>query len=200
MLLVAGTKAPSAPKVGQAADGASCISGRRAPQHVPRRHAAPSAAGEKVVVMRYAVVLVLLAALAGACGPTRDESGALTEAQDVGALELQAGDCFNRGEGDQVSEVAGVPCDEPHVYEVYFLAQHPDGEFPGKDGLAAKAEELCLPPFEDYVGVPYQESKYVVETIDPSEETWADGDRATLCVLTTEDKSEQTGSAKGSAA
>lgn len=149
--------------------------------------------------MRLLAILLTLGVLGlAACGPSRDESGALSGAQDVSALDLMAGDCFNRGEGDQISEVNGVPCDEPHVYEVYAVAESPDGEFPGAEELSAKGEELCLPPFEEYVGLAYQESKYVVETINPSAETWESGDRATLCVLSTEDKAEQTSSAKGS--
>ena len=150
--------------------------------------------------MRLLAAVLIIGALATvACGPSRDESGALDGAQDVSALDLQAGDCFNGGEGDEITDVAGVPCGEPHVYEVYAVAEHPDGDFPGSDALQAKAEDLCVPPFEEYVGLSYEQSQFVVQTIDPSEETWQAGDRATLCVLSTEDKAEQTGSAKGSA-
>ena len=149
--------------------------------------------------MRFVVLLLVGAVLLGGCGPNRDESGALEGAQDVSALDLQAGDCFNGGGGAEISDVQGVPCGEAHVFEVFAVATHDDGDFPGAEALQANAEEMCLADFEAYVGLSYEESKYVVQTINPSEETWEAGDRATLCVLSTDDKAEQTGSAKGSA-
>lgn len=142
---------------------------------------------------------VLAMALAvTACGPERDESGALTEAQDVSATDVEVGDCFNAAEGESITDVGGVPCDEPHVYEVYALPQHADGEFPG-DGMQAKAEELCVAEFEGYVGIGYDESEWLLTTINPSAETWEEGDRETICALHAEGNAEVTGSARDSA-
>ena len=63
---------------------------------------------------------------------------------------------------------------------------------------SSAADEACRPAFEDYVGVAYDDSEWFGTFINPSEETWAEGDREIVCVLHTEDETEVTGSAEGS--
>ena len=135
---------------------------------------------------------------AAACGPERDESGALTESQDVSASDVAVGDCFNADTGGAISDVGGVPCDEPHVYEVFALATHEDGDFPGDAEIQTKAEELCVAEYEGYVGATYEESEFVLTTINPSQETWDTGDRVTICALSAEGETEITGSQRDS--
>lgn len=111
---------------------------------------------------------------------------------------IQRRACFNAAGGEAISDVGGVPCDRPHVYEVYALPQHEDGEFPG-DGIQAQAEELCMTEFEASVGLAYDQSEWLLTTINPSAETWENGDRETICALHNEAKTEVTGSARDSA-
>lgn len=148
------------------------------------------------------LVAFVLAVGIAACGPERDESGALTEAQDVSASDVAVGDCFNAGTDEAISDVGGVPCDDPHVFEAFALPEHEggdDAEFPGDEPIQTAAEELCVAEFEGYVGLTYEESEWLITTINPSAETWDQGDRVTICALHNEAKTEVTGSAKGSA-
>lgn len=120
----------------------------------------------------------------------------------VSAFDLQVGDCFNTADISTVDKVEVVDCEVPHVYEVFGLSDY-EGEgdaFPGEDGLSAAADEACRPAFEDYVGITYDESTDWNGTfVNPSEETWAEGDREIICVLHTRDKTEVAGSAEGTA-
>lgn len=116
------------------------------------------------------------------------------------AEDLAVGDCFD-SEGDEIAEVDAVPCDQSHTYEVYALVEHKggaDAEFPGDDALNTKAEQLCLPPFEEHVGTDYDSSELFITTIKPSAETWPDGDRTTICSLGMEEGAPLEGSQRDS--
>ncbi len=121
----------------------------------------------------------------------------------VSAFDLEVGDCFNTADISTVDKVEVVDCEVPHVYEVFGLTDYEGGEgdaFPGEDALSAAADEACRPAFEAYVGITYDESTDWHGTfINPSAETWAEGDREIVCVLHTRDETEVTGSAEGTA-
>ena len=119
----------------------------------------------------------------------------------VSALDLEVGQCFNTEDVSSVDEVTVVGCDAAHVYEVFGLSDYEaaeDADFPGADTLSSAAQEACRPAFEDYVGVAYDDSEWFGTFLNPSEATWADGDREIVCVLHTEEETEVTGSAEGS--
>jgi hypothetical protein len=134
---------------------------------------------------------------------TRDDTGEIIESGDIDVFSLQEGDCledldFGSEDEDGVSEVTegiGVPCSEPHVYEVFsqlFL-----------NGLSQKeiqetSFDECLKDFESYVGVPFEESVLYITTLFPTLESYATGDREVSCLLVTEDETPVTGSARGS--
>jgi hypothetical protein len=164
---------------------------------------------------RLPVIGALLALLVmGACSSTSSTSSsasasadgsesaaASTEASEVSALDLEVGQCFNTDDVSTVDQVTVVSCDATHVYEVFGLSDYEaadDADFPGDDALSSAADEACRPAFEDYVGVAYDDSEWFGTFINPSEDTWAEGDREIVCVLHTEDETEVTGSAEGS--
>ncbi|GAB2682695.1 septum formation family protein [Thalassiella azotivora] len=118
--------------------------------------------------------------------PERDaSSGQVTEAVDANVFEIAVGDCLPaEGPSGEVASLEVVPCSEPHGSEVYFSHQMEDAEeFPGSEAVTAAAAEHCLPAFQEFVGVAYEESVLEVTTLEPTEQTWAEGDRELLCII-----------------
>jgi Septum formation len=119
---------------------------------------------------------------------------------ETSIFDLRPGDCFSSGETAIVS-VFVVDCSEQHVYEAFAVFDHdagPDDEYPGDQAIGEYANSACQPPFEEYVGIAYEDSIWYITSIPPSEETWAEGDREIVCTLTNEQETEVTGSAEGS--
>jgi Septum formation len=113
----------------------------------------------------------------------RGDDGSLTTAGNVSVTDLRAGDCFNGSDEEEISDVDGVPCDEPHEYEV-FAVQDREGEtFPTDAEFEAIFESICVPAFGSYVGIPYTDSELWATMITPSESSWDDGDREYVCAL-----------------
>ena len=155
--------------------------------------------------------LVLLVLLATACSSTSPSSSApadgpgsaaaSADASVLSALVLEVGDCFITDDVSTVDAVTVVDCDAGHVYEVFGLSDYDaadDADFPGDDALSSAADDACRPSFEDYVGVSFDRSEWFGTFINPSPETWANGDREIVCVLHTEDETQVIGSARGS--
>jgi Septum formation len=135
----------------------------------------------------------------------RGDDGALSTAGNVTVDDLRAGDCFNHAEfatseDVEVSDVDGAPCNEPHAFEVYVVANYGGEVFPGTDSqFQAAFGEVCIPPFEDYVGIPYANSILWASAITPTEEGWNAGDREFICYLHEEDATMLSGSQRGAA-
>lgn len=113
----------------------------------------------------------------------RGDDGSLTGAGTVSVTDLRAGDCFNGGEEQEISEVDGVPCDEAHEYEVYAVQDREGDSYPTDDEFDAIFDSICVSAFETYVGVPYADSVLYAGMITPSESSWNDGDREYVCYL-----------------
>jgi hypothetical protein len=129
-------------------------------------------------------VLVVVLGVGFLFSARRGDDGSLTAAGNVGVDDLRAGDCFNTGDDVEISDVDGVPCSEPHKYEVFAVATHEgDGTFPSDAELDGIFSLICESPFEDYVGEPYATSAIWGTMISPSEESFSDGDREYICVL-----------------
>jgi hypothetical protein len=113
----------------------------------------------------------------------RNDQGTLETAGNVSVNDLRAGDCFNSGDETSISDVDGVPCTEPHEFQVFAVATHEEPAFPSDAQMDGIFEEECIGPFEAFVGLAYAESALHGSMITPSEESWADGDRVFVCVL-----------------
>lgn len=115
----------------------------------------------------------------------------LLSACGTSALDLEVGQCLNDDIAqDQVSSVPVVECSEPHNGEVYAVPELPDGDFPGEQVINDQVEQLCAgQAFQDYVGLPFQESEIYFRPYVPTAETWADGDREIVCILGNQDGS-----------
>jgi len=129
----------------------------------------------------------------------RDDSGAIEGAGNLTVYDLRVGVCFNGDMSGSVSDVDARPCSGPHEYEVYGSVTHPDndGEFPGQEAIGDLADTECLAKFERFVGVAYEDSALYASWLSPSQESWSDGDRETLCIIHEEDEGEVTGSMRG---
>jgi hypothetical protein len=114
----------------------------------------------------------------------RDDAGQINSGGTVDVTELQVGDCFDSPTEDElISDVAGVPCNEAHAYEVYAVADREAASYPTDDEFQVIFGELCVPAFESYVGAPYETSEIWANFITPSEDSWSDGDREYACYL-----------------
>lgn len=115
----------------------------------------------------------------------------LSACSGTSVLSLEVGQCItDTAQEGQVSSVPVVECTEPHNGEIYALPQLPEGDFPGDQAVKDQGDQLCAgQPFQDYVGVPYQQSEIYYTKLLPSAETWADGDREIVCILANQDGS-----------
>lgn len=125
----------------------------------------------------------------------RGDDGTLANAGTLSVGDLEVGDCFN-SDDEEVSEVDGRPCDEPHQYEVFAVEDYEADAYPAN--IDAVFEEICVPPFGAYVGEPYATSALYATILHPSEEGWNDGDHEFICFLHEQDESAITGSMRSS--
>jgi len=124
--------------------------------------------------------------IAGDDNSTRNSSGQIIEAGEVGVFRIRLGDCLTSLPFDTTLESArAVPCSEPHIYEVvgaFNVPGAPGAPYPGDTRMEQYAVQ-CVSEFEKYVGARFQYSQYTVESyIHPSEESWDQlDDREILC-------------------
>lgn len=132
-------------------------------------------------------VLVLSVLLATGCGGGGN------------VFALSAGDCFEPAEdtGAEITDVTVVDCADEHGAEVYATFELDGEDFPGADDVDGMATAGCLERFEDFVGLPYAQSRFLQSSYVPSEASWADGDREVVCFLVDIDGAPLTGSAEG---
>jgi hypothetical protein len=135
-----------------------------------------------------AVLAGLLVIGLGACSgddddsdAQRDESGDITEGGEADVFDIGVGDCMG-GDAPQgnVTSVEAVPCDQPHDSEIYHSYTIPGDEFPGD--MSTITQEQCLPAFQQFIGMAYEQSAIEVTTLEPTAESWEQGDRELLCV------------------
>lgn len=118
---------------------------------------------------------------------TRNEQNEIIESGGLGAFVIEVRDCLNLpSELSEVQSVEGVPCSQAHdaqAYAIFDLIGFGD-EFPGSAAFEEQASEGCYDRFESFVGLPYEESELYIQTLEPTEESWAQlGDREIVCLL-----------------
>lgn len=101
------------------------------------------------------------------------------------ATALAVGDCFDGGQGTSVASVTAKKCDEPHDGEVYAVlpVSAPGDQYPGQTVVQNQGDEQCNTAAQTTVapGAPDDLTYYV---LSPSEATWRNGDRSTVCFFT----------------
>jgi hypothetical protein len=95
----------------------------------------------------------------------------------------------------------GVPCEEPHEFEVFAMAFLPDDLAPAAPDEAvidAEAETLCDARFAEFVGSRFATSELSYWYSSPTPSMWEDGYRGVECWLTSADGSKLVGSMRHS--
>lgn len=107
---------------------------------------------------------------------------------------VDVGDCFVAGTAFEVETVPVVDCAEEHDQELFAKVDATafGVDFPGEDFLFEWAYEECILRFEGYVGEPYADSPYYIETFIPLEDGWHQGDRTALCSVVVVDSNLET--------
>lgn len=103
------------------------------------------------------------------------------------ADQLAVGDCWNDtvdadGDFDYSGTPEFVDCSAPHDNEV-FAAWVPEGDtFPGEDALDEIAEEVCDPAFEEFIGLPWEDTGGLdYFWLYPDQDEWEEGARGLAC-------------------
>lgn len=114
------------------------------------------------------------------------ETQEITEAGTADVFKLKVGDCFDDGDltGQEVSDVAAVPCAQPHDNEVYYEFTMSGEEWPGEEAIGAAVDEQCAPQFDTFVGLSFEESVLKWFPLTPTEGSWTQlNDRVVQCVV-----------------
>lgn len=134
----------------------------------------------------------------------RDARGQISAQGPMSVFRLVRGDCYR--EMDTASptpapsrsaspsssdsavatfEVVGLPCSDPHQFEVYSTADLPSGDFPGDSAVAETAEERCVASFESFIGKTYDDSELDILYFTPTAQSWrSQDDRSITCAVT----------------
>jgi len=113
----------------------------------------------------------------------------------VVATDLAVGDCLTEiPDATLIRMVPKTDCSQPHAGEAYAVLTMPDGAYPG-EATISDWQNKCPAELESYSPQAMQDSSVGVFVLYPTAETWGQGDRAIVCIATTEDK--RTGSLKG---
>lgn len=122
-----------------------------------------------------------------------------------GVEDLEQAECYDpTPDPTQRAVVALVlPCEGPHLYEVYSVVQSSDGpyaEFPGDGKLREFAESSCYQSFSTFVGTEWKRSNLDIETFYPTASSWRrERDRKITCSLYDRKFKDLIGTAQGSA-
>jgi hypothetical protein len=112
----------------------------------------------------------------------------------VSATEVNAGDCLKElPDSGLVITVNTTACSEPHTGEIFSVMTMPDGDFPGTFAIE-EYQHKCAPELADYSPEAAKDPDVGLFVLYPSEDSWAQGDRAVTCVATTD--SPRTGTFK----
>jgi hypothetical protein len=78
------------------------------------------------IVIALSIVFLLVSSFAKD-ETTRNESGQIETSGQIEASVVKVGDCLNNvpppDSDEPVADVLGVPCNEPHNYQVYFIGE-----------------------------------------------------------------------------
>ena len=129
-------------------------------------------------------LVVIAMAIAGCGSDGGEETGESDRSGDVDVFDLEVGVCLaDFQDATELETIEASSCSEPHSDEIFASGSIPDGNFPGMDVVEAKAQDMCIAEFDDFVGISYEESVLDVGYLTPTEESWNDGDRDVLCTV-----------------
>lgn len=131
----------------------------------------------------------------------RGSEGEITRSGSLAITDLRVGDCFDLQDSsaDEIQDVTARRCDEGHHFEMIHIGQMPAGAYPSDDVLAGWLTDNCLPAFDAFIGLAYEQSRYDIGWFQPTRDGWDQGDRSVQCAVVDPDDAELTGSLRGSA-
>lgn len=131
-----------------------------------------------------ALALLTVGAMAGLSGCSKDDSD---------PFKLTVGQCLPKAASGLIEKVDTVECAQPHTAEVFASLKVDDAKsYPGDEEMKRQAGG-CAAKFEPFIGKPYNESDLEITYFHPTKQSWGQGDRQILCVV-----SVPTGTVKGS--
>ena len=140
-------------------------------------------------------IVIVAAIITGDDNANRDAGGQLTTGGSVAATDLAVGDCLNGLEdGKEFTDVPAVPCAQPHEGEVFAVFNLSGGSWPGEATVSKKSEDGCNQRLQTFAPKAVDDPKVSLYSLQPTESTWARGDREVTCIAVTETK--VTGSVK----
>jgi ribosomal protein L40E len=148
------------------------------------------------------VPIVALFAIGGVIfAAQRGDNGEITRGGTLAISDLQIGDCFDHQDADaeEADEVNARRCDESHQFEMMSIGSMSDGGYPSEAAFEEFVGANCLPAFDAYVGLAYEQSRLEVYWYFPVEDGWNRGDHVVQCAIYDPLKSQLTGSLRGAA-
>jgi hypothetical protein len=122
---------------------------------------------------------------------TRDETGQITESGDLGAFVTKVGDCVNGLSDSAYSEgvdvLKGVPCSEPHNWQVYHkenltLVDFDEGQVSQmSNAICDQATENLTSSWGDSQWTIYSDAGFTM--LGPTADSWAHEDRIVDCLI-----------------
>lgn len=99
---------------------------------------------------------------------------------------IDIGQCTNldataNGVGN-ITTIVVVDCSEPHSWEAFAEKVMEGDEFPGSEETSAIADDFCYTEFESYLGIPFDDSMYELQSLFPSQGSWVGDDRLISCL------------------
>ena len=149
----------------------------------------------------YVVVALGFVIYGAATKVDRDSSGAIVDEGSIDAFQIRVGDCFDDASSfdDQISDLPGVPCSEPHDNETFAVFDLTISTYPDGDAMGELAHVSCLEHFESFVGKDYDSSSLDIMTLFPSTQSWQQDDREVICAAYDMNANKLVGSVKGRA-
>jgi tetratricopeptide (TPR) repeat protein len=103
------------------------------------------------------------------------------------SLQMAVGDCFSTERQATIEQIAAIPCQLPHDYEVFAVLSEPSppgATYPGIDVLHKQLRVKCEQLYEGYVGVPFsRKAPTDINTFVPEESYWRLNIRSEFCGL-----------------
>ena len=148
---------------------------------------------KRLVVGGLGLGVAAWAGIAGVDSTTRDDAGQITVQGELGVFVTQLGDCVNDvpdGTAVEVSTLTGVPCDQPHHWQLIHKGEITLEEY-SRSAVKTEARLLCNSAIEELITSfvsANDEEIYEYEnagafTISPTSESWVEGDRTVDCLI-----------------
>jgi hypothetical protein len=147
--------------------------------------------GKTLVIIGFSLIAIWIVLTAAVIGvaiayesqafPDRPEDGT----GEVLIEDVRVGDCLARDLTDEVTYVELTSCNASHRLEAYAVFDLPDGPFPGQGDVDRWSDTGCTERFENFIGLPYDESEIGLQYVTPVKDIW-DYDRSVVCFADTD--------------